>query len=318
MSTVEVLIPHYNQAERLARALDSLRRQTFSPAICVVDNASTDHTAEILNARFPDVRLIRLERNVGFGRAINEGVASSDADLVVFVNNDAVADAMFVETLVQMQRRDDVEMVAGCMRSPGGPVETLGVQVDQSLIVYDYLHGADFDSLPERLEPPLAPSGGACLFQRRAFLAAGGYDEAIFAYLEDAELGLRMRLAGMRCAVAPRAFVWHEHSATLGSGSSAKNELLGFGRGYMLWKHGRSLGAGSRARGVALDVVVAAGKAAIDRDLGVIRGRRRVARAVRGEPRPAAVPAFRDRVPLTRIGLTEALERRLGRRRGGR
>ncbi len=86
------------------------------------------------------------------------------------------------------------------MRSPGGPVETLGVQVDQSLIVYDYFHGADFESLPERLDPPLAPSGGACLFQRRAFLAAGGYDEAIFAYLEDAELGLRMRLAGMRCA----------------------------------------------------------------------------------------------------------------------
>ncbi len=313
-----MLIPHHNQAERLVRALESLRRQTLSPAICVVDNASTDHTAEILDSRFPEVRVVRLEQNLGFGRAINKGVASSDADLVVFVNNDAVADAMFVETLVQTQQRAGVEMVAGCMRSPGGLVETLGVQVDQSLIVYDYFHGADFEGLPDRLDPPLAPSGGACLFQRGAFLAAGGYDEAIFAYLEDAELGLRMRLAGMRCALASRAFVWHEHSATLGSGSAAKNELLGFGRGYMLWKHGRSLGAGSRARGLALDTVVAAGKAAIDRDLGVIRGRRRAARAVRGEPRPAPEPAFHGRVPLTRIGLTEALERRLGRRRGGR
>ncbi|MGI9021620.1 MAG: glycosyltransferase family 2 protein [Solirubrobacterales bacterium] len=313
MSRAEVLIPHHNRAEGLRRTLESLRAQTLPASVCVIDNASTDDTPDVL-ASFPDVRCLRLDRNAGFGAAVNRGARSSEADLIILLNNDAVADSRFVERLVGAQRASGAEMVAGCLREPGGRIDSLGVQLDCSLLAYDHLHGAEYDALPAEVDAPLAPSGGACAYLRDAFLSVGGFDEAIFAYLEDAELGLRMRKEGMRCVAAPGAFAWHEHSGTLGARSAAKNELLGRSRAYLLWKHGGTLGARERARGALVDATVAVGKLAIDHDLGMVRGYLRSWREQRGERRPAPELATLEHVPLARFGLREALRRRLARR----
>lgn len=312
--SVEVLISHWNRAELLRRVLISLREQTRPAAICVVDNGSTDDTDEVFLEN-PDVRVVRLDRNLGFGAALNRGVADSQADLLVFLNNDAVADPGFVEGLEDEWRRTGAEMIAACLREPEGRVESLGVELDQSLVVYDYLHGQPYSAVIEApVSPPLAPCAGAAAFERAAFLAVGGFDESIFAYLEDAELGLRMRMAGMRCAVAPRAFVWHDHSATIGARSAAKNELLGWGRGYINWKYGAQLSAGARVRGLAVDTMVLAGKTVIDRNLGAIHGRVRARRELAGRARPGGEVGSLAAVPLVRLGIWTALRRRAARR----
>ena len=92
--------------------------------------------------------------------------------------------------------------------------------------------------LERRRPDPVGPSGAAAAFDRDAFLAVGGFDENLFAYLEDVDLVLRMRLDGGRCRLAPDARGVHEHSGTLQSGSARKDYLMGFGRGYMLRKWG--------------------------------------------------------------------------------
>jgi len=312
--TVEVLIPHHNRIDSLRATLDSLRRQTAPASVCVVDNASTDGSREVLAAEYPEVRVVALERNYGFGAALNRGARESEADLLVLLNNDAVADERFVERVRDRFAATGAEMVAACLRAPSGEVESLGVELDRSLNPYDAAHGAAFEELPGLRVEPLGPSGGAGGYAREAFAAVGGFDERIFAYLEDADLALRMRLAGMSCAVAPDAFVWHHHSATLGARSAAKNELLAYARGYLHWRYGRSLSLGQRARALATDAVVYAGKAVIDRDLGSVRGRLRLRREVRGAARPPRDPRFAD-LPLLELGWRESLARRLARRR---
>ncbi len=310
---VEVLIPHRDRVASLARTLESLESQTVAATACVIDNGSTDTTRAMLAERFPGVRVVALERNHGFGAAVNRGAFSSRAELLVLLNNDAVADERFVEALVAARSATGAEMVAGCLRSPDGPVESLGVEVDRALNTYDAGFGlAD----PARYvgPPPLGPSGGAALYEREAFVRAGGFDEAFFAYLEDVDLALRMRLAGCRCALALDALAWHEHSATLGARSDAKNELLGHSRAYLLWKHGAALTAPQRVQAHLIDAVVYAGKAVIDRNLGALRGRRRAALERRGRVRPPADPRLRE-LPLLDLGLAESLRRRLVRRR---
>ena len=308
---IEVLIPHYNGGEDMRRALDALHAQTMPTGICVIDNGSTDDSVAMLERDYPHVRVIALGTNKGYSVAVNVGARSSEARLLVVLNDDAVADPEFIERMDQVQRETGAAAVAACLRSPDGRVESLGLEVDRALNPYDACHGTEFSTQLEA--EPLGPCGGAAAYLREAFLDLGGFDETIFIYYEDVDLAIRMRLAGMTCAPAPAAFVWHEHSATVGARSSRKNELLGFARGYLLWKYGRNLSLSERASGILTDVVVYTGKAVIDRNIGAFRGRIRARRTVRGRVRPSVDDRY-GQLPLLRLGLRESLARRLLRR----
>jgi GT2 family glycosyltransferase len=312
MSAAEVLIPHHRGREQLRRALDSLRRQTVEVEVCVLDNGSEDGSREMVAAEYPEARLAPLGRNLGFGAALNAGAYSSRAGTICFVNNDAEADERFVEELLATADASGAEAVAGCLRLADGTIDTAGVQADSSLIAYDHLHGLDYPP-PADAAPPLGPCGGAAAFRREAFLRLGGFDEGFFAYLEDVDLAIRLRLAGMRCALAPKAFAWHCHAGTLGAGSAGKNRLLGRGRGRLVWKYGRALPRRARVRGLAIDAVTYAGQLALDRNAGAVRGRLEERRRRRGQPRPAA-PELAP-LPLLEVGAMEALRRRWARGR---
>src|SRR3954451_10356739 len=95
-----VVIPTLNGRELLAEALSSLQAQTVGVDVVVVDNASTDGTAELVAERFPDVRVVRNDANLGFGRAVNRVALGLDADVLVLVNNDVVCEPTFVERLL--------------------------------------------------------------------------------------------------------------------------------------------------------------------------------------------------------------------------
>jgi glycosyltransferase involved in cell wall biosynthesis len=89
MTSVSAIIPTYNGASFIARAIGSALAQTKrSDDIVVVDDASTDGTADLVAARFPQVRLLRLERNVGSGAARNLGIAASIGEVIAFLDHD--------------------------------------------------------------------------------------------------------------------------------------------------------------------------------------------------------------------------------------
>ena len=306
--SVEVVIPHTAGPERLQLVLTDLQDQTAGHGVCIVDNGAPSESREI--ARAAGARVVEMGSNAGFGQAVNEAVRTSDADLVVFLNDDCRPRPDFVEEVLTTGRESGAAMIAAVLLDPRGRIDSAGVEADQSLIAYDYLHGAAYD--PEAAPPPpLGPTGGAAGFDRAAFLGAGGFDERFFAYLEDVDLALRMRAAGQACAVAWRAVAVHHHSATLGSGSVAKNRLMGESRGRLAAKWRPALPPGARARGALLDAVTYAGKAAVDRNLGALRGRM----AVRGEERHVVAADALEGIPLADVSVREALRRRLARRR---
>lgn len=233
------MIPTLNARELLRGALESLERQTVPVDVVVVDNASEDGTAELVAERFPGVRLVRNEENLGFGRAVNRGARDVGTDLLVLVNNDVVCEPDFVERICEPFAVEGVGSVAGVLLQADSPgrIDSAGIELDPTLRSFDYLWNRPVASL-EKAADPLGPCGGAAAYRLSAFREAGGFDEAFFAYWEDVDLAIRLRLAGWRCVLAPRARALHRHGATAGAASPLARRLEAFGRGYVLSKYG--------------------------------------------------------------------------------
>jgi N-acetylglucosaminyl-diphospho-decaprenol L-rhamnosyltransferase len=310
VARLAVYIPNLNGGDRLRRALSSLARQTVSASVVVIDNGSKDGSPEFVRGEFGEVNLVELGENVGFGRALNVGVDRHPADVLVFLNNDVECEPRFLEALVDALR-PEAGMAAGVLVQRDRPklIDSAGVVADRTLLAFDYLHGEPIEKA-EAAPPPLGPTGGAAVYRRGPFEAAGGFDPRIFAYLEDVDLALRLRVAGVRCAIAPGARAIHAHSATLGSGSPAKNRLMGWSRGYLLRRYGILSDPRRAPRALAGELVISAGQLVVDGNAAGIAARLRGWRAAGSLPR--------RRLPddaLSDISLPAALRRRASRRR---
>lgn len=304
-----IYIPTFNGRERLGRALRSLEAQSRPAEVVVVDNGSSDGTAELLRDEFPQVTLLELGRNIGFGPALNRAVAEHPADPVILLNDDAEAEPRFLEALLDAAA-DGVETVAGVLVQEAAPelIDSAGVVADRTLMGFDYLHGEPL-SAAAAAGDPLGPTGGAALYRLDAFRAAGGFDERIFLYYEDLDLALRLRAAGARCRLAPEARAVHAYSAGLGAGSGAKYARTGWSRGYMLRRYGVMSRPGRALRALAAEATICAGQMLADRTAKGLGGRLRGWREGAGlERRPVAED------PLLDISLREALALRRRRR----
>jgi N-acetylglucosaminyl-diphospho-decaprenol L-rhamnosyltransferase len=285
-----VIVPTVG-AERAVRLLESLAGSGGDFETIVVDNGTG--APELLDATraLDGAEVMSLESNLGYSRAVNLAVGSAQGEALVLLNDDSVVDPGFVDRITEpLDPPAGVVMAAGVMRDAASPglIETAGIEVDRTLLAFDYLNGEPVEVLDRGVADPIGPSAAAAAFSRDAFLEAGGFDEALFAYLEDVDLVLRLRQAGGRCRLAKEASGLHEHSASLGSGSARKDFLMGFGRGYLLRKWGvltpRRLPAVA-----ARELTLVAGQAVIDRNLAGLRGRVRGLRTGRRtRPYPAA------------------------------
>jgi len=233
-TAVGVVVVNWNRKELLRACLDSLARQTHNSfEVVVVDNGSTDDSAALVEEMaktYPvSLRLIANSANMGFCAANNQGIFSTNTELVALLNNDAEAEPGWLEALEGAFRQgEDVGMAAskvlvwedstridkcGHLMYPDGQNRGRGSgQTD---------HG-QFD----RTEEVLWPDGCAAMYCRAMLEDVGGFDEDFFAYADDAELGLRARWAGWRCLYCPGAVVRHHRGATLGLGSSRRLTLI--------------------------------------------------------------------------------------------
>lgn len=304
-----VVIPTLDAGHLLERALESLARQTVPVDVVVVDNASRDGTAAMVARRFPRARVVVNETNLGFGRAVNRGLAqAADADVVVLVNNDTVCSPQFVERLLEPFADPGVGMVAGLLLQGSAPelVDSAGIELDRTLRAWDILWNQPVETIRDAPQP-VGPCGGAAAYRLDALRAVGGFDESFFAYWEDVDLALRLRLAGWRCVRADGARALHAHGATLGAASPAQRRLEAFGRAYVLHKYRvPSLGPATRARIALLDWPVLVVHLVARRELAPIRARAAGARA--GERQRALRPP----VELAGVGLLEGLRRQYG------
>ncbi|HUE76457.1 MAG TPA: glycosyltransferase family 2 protein [Longimicrobiales bacterium] len=227
-SRAAVIIPTWDGEEILRaalRALEAQSRRDFE--IVVVDNGSTDGTREMLEAEFPRVRAILLGENRGFAAAVNAGVAATEAELVVLLNNDTIPEPGWLQALIRVLEEDPaVGSCASRVLRLDDPERVDSVGDGWGLLAWSRGHderdGPPFDTPGD----VLSASGSAAAYRRAAFEAAGGMDERFFAYLEDVDLGIRLRLLGWRCRYVPDARVLHRGSVTTNRVSGMKLRLL--------------------------------------------------------------------------------------------
>ncbi|WP_127781675.1 glycosyltransferase family 2 protein [Rhodococcus sp. X156] len=252
---IDVVVVTWQGRVLLASCLDHLRRQTVPHQVIVADNASTDGTVTFVREAYPEVQIVELSENQGFGAGNNRGVAVGTAPFVVLVNNDVDVEPDFLESIVRPLRADErVGAVAALTTRPGtGVVDQFGIQVDQGLCAYSRGSGQDPSHLA--VGPLAAPCGAAVAYRRDAFEQIGGFDEQIFAYGEDLDLGLRLLEAGWRFAEAPDARGVHIGGATAGVGSPWQRDLSSFGRGFVLGRF-RTVDLSGRVHGLVIDLAV--------------------------------------------------------------
>lgn len=218
---VAVVIPNFDGERWLPGVLESVAAQTLAPAeVVVVDDASTDGSLPLLRERFPHVRVLARAENGGFASAANTGIAAVSADAVALLNTDVVlapdwleraaaalgaaSDAAAVATKMVDLERPDLLYDAGDVLRRDGACEQRG-RFERDAGVYD-VPGEVFSAC-----------AGAALYRRTAVLAAGGFEERFGTYLEDVDLGLRLRLAGWTCRWEPRAVARHAGGGSTGA-----------------------------------------------------------------------------------------------------
>lgn len=239
---ISVVIVNWNRRDMLVECLQSLTRQTLPPfEVIVVDNASTDGSAEAaLACQGVHVCLIRNTVNKGFCEANNQGFAVAKGGLFALLNNDAVAEPRWLE-----------ELAEAFADSPGVGMAASKILVyDQRdridkvghLIYWDGQNrgrgtGERDHGQYDQVEEVLWPDGCAAMYRREMIEEIGGFDEEFFAYADDAELGLRGRLAGWRAIYRPQARVYHRRGSTLGVYSSNRIQLIERNRILLVFKH---------------------------------------------------------------------------------
>jgi GT2 family glycosyltransferase/ADP-heptose:LPS heptosyltransferase len=240
---VAIIIVTWNGREHLRRCLDALADQTFRDFITVVvDNASTDATAAMVRAAYPDVVLIESSDNLGFAAANNVGIRATTTPFVVTLNNDTRPDPDWLDALVRMADADPaLGSVASRMVSARNPamIDSCGIALDAAGIAWDLFGGFPARAI-DRPRDVFGPCAGAALYRRSMLDDVGLFDEDFFAYLEDVDLAWRARLRGWRARLQPEAVVRHEHAGTLGDASPLKRYLLARNK---LWTVAKNLPA---------------------------------------------------------------------------
>ncbi len=220
MSRISIIIPNYNGKEYIRECLDSLKKQTFTDFdIIVVDNASPDKSADIVEEEYKDVTLKRLPENFGFSRAVNEGLKLSTSDHVILLNSDTRADEDFVGALYRAVTKDDrIFSASAKMLQMKAPDRIDGAGDLYCAMGWAFARGKGKKSSrytkPSRI---FASCGGAAIYDRKKLDETGWFDEFHFAYLEDVDVGYRARIMGYQNVYAPDAVVYHVGSAVSGS-----------------------------------------------------------------------------------------------------
>ncbi|MCX6594996.1 MAG: glycosyltransferase family 2 protein [Acidobacteria bacterium] len=226
---ISVVVVNWNRRELLRECLDSLSNQTVGAVdICVVDNGSTDGSVELIGESYPQVRLIRNRDNRGFCEANNQGIFTSVGEFVALLNNDARAQPDWLEHLLAAFEQPDVGMAASKILVAERPhlIDKVGHLIWPDGQNRGRGTGETDHGQYSQVEEVAWPDGCAAMYRKSMLDEIGGLDEDLFAYADDAELGLRARIAGWRCLYMPQAVVYHHRGATLGVASGRRLKLI--------------------------------------------------------------------------------------------
>lgn len=220
-ASASVVIPNWNGRDLLERFLPSVTAALAGNAaneVIVVDNASTDGSAQFVKEHFPTVRVLELEQNLGFGAGSNAGFQIARNDVVVLLNNDMRVEPHFLEPLLA-PFADQLVFSVSCQIFFSDPERRRDeTGLTECWFTRGRLHiGHRVDPEIQVPFPCAYPGGGSSAFDRKKFLEVGGFDELFHPfYYEDTDLGMRAWKRGWKVIYQPASIVYHEHRGTIG------------------------------------------------------------------------------------------------------
>lgn len=232
-----VVILNYNTRDYLQRFLPGLIAscQGLDAQVIVADNASSDGSAALLQDKFPEVPLIRLDRNYGYTGGYNRALETLEADYYVLINSDIEVPAGWLQPLVNwMDSHPDCgacgpKLLSYTQRNTFEYAGAAGGMLDR--LGYPFCRGRILQKIEKDQGQYDSPDGilwmsGACLMVRSSvWKALGGLDERFFAHMEEIDLCWRMQLNGWKVNLVPQSYVYHIGGGTLPNESPFKLRL---------------------------------------------------------------------------------------------
>ena len=224
---LSVVILNWNGRKHLERYLPSVMEHTQGDGVEVVvaDNGSTDDSLPWLRLTYPDVRVVRLDRNYGFAGGYNRALREVDGDYVLLLNSDVEVAAGWWQPLVAvLDAERDVAVVAPKLRADkerdkfeyagasGGFIDYLGYPFCRGRILS---HVEKDEGQYDDRRDIFWASGAAMCCRKEVFFGVGGFDDDFFAHMEEIDLQWRIQLCGWRIVVEPKSVVYHLGGGTL-------------------------------------------------------------------------------------------------------
>jgi len=248
---ISIIIVNWNTKDFLRACLESVYK--YPPAVdfdvVVVDNASTDGSQEMVEADFPQARLIQNEANMGFAKANNQAIRESKARFALLLNSDAEVLDGSIDGLYNLLVKNPKVAVAGpLIRNPGGRIEEScgAIQTPFAILatkltrlnstLFRFMRKWASHRKPQGLERVDWVTGACMMIRCSALDQVGLFDENIFMYFEDADLCYRMRKAGWLIMVDSSIEIFHYRGA---SNSGKKRSSISYkkSRRYFYSKH---------------------------------------------------------------------------------
>ncbi|NVN98374.1 MAG: glycosyltransferase family 2 protein [Geobacteraceae bacterium] len=230
---VSIIIVNWNGISFLPTCIESLKKQTYRDfEVVVVDNGSNDGSVILLKSDYPWVKLVVLPVNSGFSGGNNEGLKHANGEYIVVMNNDAEAEPDWLERLVAAaDANPDAGQVACriCSMHDHDMIDSLGHGVCADGMTRGRYRLQRWSEVKGRFKAADEIFfGTACvsLYRRVAIDQVGFFDDDMFAFAEDSDLGMRLRWGGWRAVIATDAVVYHKYSGTGGAFSPFKLYLV--------------------------------------------------------------------------------------------
>ena len=228
---LSVITVNYNGLKDTCSLLDSLTPVDQSTEVIVVDNASTSDEASTIASRYPWVRVIRSQKNLGFAGGNNLGIREANGEYLFFVNNDTEVDlSQLVPLLKRMDENESIAIVCPKIRFFYGDrkIQYAGYTKLSQVTLRNHAIGfGETDSgQHDTARPTPYVHGAAMLVRRKAIERAGMMPECFFLYYEELDWSMMMRRHGFELWYDPRCTVHHKESQTTGSHSPLRTYYI--------------------------------------------------------------------------------------------
>jgi GT2 family glycosyltransferase len=229
---VSIVTVNYNQNEVTYDLLESLRKVSYANIeIIVVDNASPSENPDLIKEKYPEIQLIKSEKNLGFAGGNNLGVRASKGEYLMFINNDTEVPAGFLEPLVELLEKDKtIGMVSPKIKFHWDPsiVQYAGITkmnpytIRNEGLGYYKKDGPEFDKLSETE----SIHGAAMMVPRRVIKKVGMMTEVYFLYYEEHDWAEMVKRAGYKIYYQPASYILHKESVSTGKDSPFKTYYI--------------------------------------------------------------------------------------------